>query len=90
MPESVDRVAFRNQVKSVIEESGVELPRDFDDQTSLIRSGLLDSTALFQLVLWIEGRVGAELDIADLDLAKELDTVAKLLAFTERHGPKPV
>lgn len=89
MPEHINSVILRNEVVRVIEDSGVDLPRDFDDRSSLIRSGLLDSTALFQLVLWIEERVGAELNVADFDLADELDTVDKLLAFTERHRRKP-
>lgn len=89
MTEHLDRVILRNEVIRVIEDSGVDLPRDFDDHTSLIRSGLLDSTALFQLVLWIEERVDSELNVADFDLADELDTVDKLLAFTERPLRKP-
>ena len=90
MPESSDTVRLRNEVTRVIEESGVELPPDFDEHTSMIRSGLLDSTALFQLVLWIEERVGTELDFAAFDLAEEIDTVAKLLAFTERHRQRAI
>ena len=85
MSEPADRAVLRNEVVGILRESGVELPRDFDDHTSLIRSGLVDSTALFQLVLWIEDRVGGPFDPADLDLAEELDTIDKLLAFTERR-----
>jgi len=85
MSEPADRAVLRNEVVGILRESGVELPRDFDDHTSLIRSGLVDSTALFQLVLWIEDRVGGPFDPADFDLAEELDTIDKLLAFTERR-----
>jgi acyl carrier protein len=81
--------ALRSEITRIIEDCGAELPRDFDDHTSLIRSGLLDSTALFQLVLWVEEQVGPDLDLAAFDLAAEWDTVAKLLAFTERHRRKP-
>jgi acyl carrier protein len=85
MPEPSDIAALRTEVKRVMENSGVDLPPDFDDHTSLIRSGLLDSTALFELVLWVEERVGSELNVAEIDLAEELDTIARLLAFAERR-----
>lgn len=85
MSEPADRAALRHEVVGILRESGVELPCDFDEHTSLVRSGLVDSTALFQLVLWIEERAGGPFDPADFDLAEELDTVEKLLAFTERR-----
>jgi acyl carrier protein len=81
---------LRDEVRRVIEESGVVLPSDFDDHTSLIRSALLDSLALFQVVVWLEDRLGPEFDLTAFDVAEELDSVAKVLAFIERHGRKPV
>jgi acyl carrier protein len=86
---SEDAARVRGEVRRLIEESGVGLPRDFDDHTSLIRSGLLDSTALFQVVVWLEDRLGPDFDLAAFNLAEELDTVAKVMAFIERHGSKP-
>ncbi len=55
------------------------------DETSLLRSGLFDSTALFHLVEWIERRVGAPVDPTSLDLVSEWDTVSRILAFIERR-----
>jgi len=55
------------------------------DETSLLRSGLFDSTALFHLVEWIESRVGAPVDPTSLDLVHEWDTVSRILAFIERR-----
>jgi acyl carrier protein len=76
----------REDLLRVIRESGVALPPDFDDDTSLIRSGLVDSTALFDVVLWVEERIAPGIDLTDLDLTEEWDTVRKLLAFVARHG----
>ena len=81
---------LREELVRVIEASGATLPCDVGDDTSLIRSGLLDSTALFDLALWIEERVAPGLDLASFDLAEEWDTLAKLLAFIERHAPAKV
>jgi acyl carrier protein len=79
-------MSLRDELVRVIEEGGVEMPADLTDDTSLIRSGVLDSTALFELALWVEGRVGPGLDLTSFDIAEEWDSVAKLLAFIERHG----
>ena len=79
----------REDLVRVIRESGVALPPDFGDDTSLIRSGLVDSTALFDVVLWVEERIVPGLDLTDLDLSDEWDTVRKLLAFVERHRRAP-
>ena len=79
--------SLRDDLLRVIRESGVELPADFDDDTSLIRSGLVDSTALFDVVLWVEDRIAPGLDLISLELSDEWDTVRKLLAFVGRHQP---
>ena len=77
---------LRDEILAVIEASGAVLPDDVGDHTPLIRSGIVDSTALFDLALWIEQRVGFELDPAAFDFADEWDTVARIAAFLERHA----
>jgi len=78
-------MALREELIHAIGECGVELPSDFHDESSLIRSGLLDSTGLLKLVLWVEERIGAELDLTAVDLPGEWETVRKLVSFIERH-----
>ena len=80
-------MALRDEVKRAIEESGVELPTGFHDDSSLIRSGLLDSTGLLSLVVWVEKQIGAELDLTSFDLPEEWETPRKLVCFIERHQP---
>jgi len=79
-------VTSHDEVREALEVSGVALPHDYDDDTSLIRSGLLDSMALFKLALWVEERVTPGLDLAAFDLAAEWDTPRLLRAFIARHG----
>jgi len=83
-------MSVRDELIRVIEESGAALPADLDDDTSLIRSGILDSTALFEVALWMEDHVVPGLDLTTFDLAEEWDTVRKLLSFIERHTGTPV
>jgi acyl carrier protein len=76
---------LRDELLRLLEASGASLPQDLDDNTSLIESGVLDSTALFSLVLWIDERVAPGLDLTALNLSEEWSTLAKLLAFIDRH-----
>ena len=59
--------------------TGIEPKND----TSLIRSGLLDSLALFNLALWVEREAGRPFDVTTLDLSREWDTVAGIVGFVE-------
>jgi GNAT superfamily N-acetyltransferase/acyl carrier protein len=58
-------------------------PVEGDDQ-SLIGSGRLDSSALFELSLWIEERVGRPLDPATFSVARDWDSPRSILVFIER------
>jgi acyl carrier protein len=79
-------MSLRDEIEHAIEESGAQLPPDLDDHRSLIRSGILDSIALFELALWVESRVAPGFDITAFDVAEEWDTIDKLLAFVAKHG----
>jgi acyl carrier protein len=78
--------AMRGDLIRVIEESGALLPADLDEDTSLVRSGLLDSTALFAVAMWLEEHVTPGLDLTSFDLVEEWDTIRKLLSFIETHA----
>ena len=56
---------------------GLDLPPSVEitEETSLLRSGLFDSLALFHLTDWIEQRLGAPVDPSAIDLVEEWDTV---------------
>jgi len=57
-----------------------------DDDTSLIASGILDSLALFRLVVWIEEKIGRNVDPTSMDLVRECDSVRRILDFVRRAG----
>jgi acyl carrier protein len=78
--------ALRAELLRVIREAGVSAPDDVQDDASLIRSGLLDSTALFELAVWIEERITPGLDLTTFDLAEEWDTLGKLMRFVDRYS----
>ncbi|HEX6790793.1 MAG TPA: hypothetical protein VF247_05750 [Candidatus Krumholzibacteria bacterium] len=53
--------------------------------TPLLTSGRVDSVALFQLLLWIEGRIGRPLDVTTIDMPAQWDTIDLIVAFVERE-----
>lgn len=66
----------------LLESDGIE--GEVGADTSLIRSGMLDSLALFNLSLWIEKESGGAIDLADVEIAEAWDTPAAIAEFIEQ------
>ena len=75
------RVQLLDFLRETISNPSLEL----GDDASLIRSGLLDSSGLFDLALWIENHIKSPIDPASFDLPKEWDTIAGILGFIAKH-----
>lgn len=73
-------------VRALARESDGELDAEIEEDTSLIRSGMLDSLCLLQIAEWISDCLGGELDLNAIDIRREWDTVAGILAFLDRRG----
>ena len=61
------------------------LVADVARDTPLLTSGRLDSTAVFQLLLWIEERAGHSIDVTTIDMLSQWNTVNDIIAFVERE-----
>ena len=72
-------------VRELLAKSEKEPAGELCDDTSLIRSGLLDSLALLELAEWVAEELGGALELQRIDLRAEWDTVADVLAFIERR-----
>lgn len=79
-------MSVRDELVQMIRSSGVELGAGLDDATSLLESGLLDSTALFNLMMFVEARIDPAVDLTAFDLRQEWDTVPSILAFIDKHS----
>ncbi|MGH7768276.1 MAG: GNAT family N-acetyltransferase [Candidatus Binatia bacterium] len=79
--ESVDGSSLRDELLAQFERWGIDLSSARDG--SLIASGLFDSLALFNLVLWIEAKTGRAIDPTSVDIAKEWDSVANILRYLQ-------
>jgi len=85
---SMSNEQIRGRVRSCIDALGVLLPADFDDDTELITSGLLNSLALFDLAGWIEDQCGGAVKAEEVDIPREWNSVALIAGFiTQSRQP---
>lgn len=78
-------MTLREQLVELIRSWDLEIDGHLQDDTPLITSGMFDSQALFNLLLWIEEQIGCPIDPASLDLVDEWDTIADVVGFIERR-----
>ncbi|MGH7799580.1 MAG: phosphopantetheine-binding protein [Thermodesulfobacteriota bacterium] len=78
-------MSLHDRLLAFIKELDVELNYDLKEDTSLVKSGLFDSLALFNLALWVEREIDTQVDLTTFDLSKEWDTIADILNFIEKH-----
>ncbi len=64
--------------------AGWRLRAPVTDETPLVTSGLLDSVALFNLLLWVEEQTGQPLDPTRIDIREELNTITSVLNLVAR------
>lgn len=82
-------MALRDELRRLILEFAPERAAALADDTPLITSGLVESLTLLNVALWVETKVGSEVEITSFDLAAEWDSVSDILAFIERHQGSP-
>ena len=78
-------VALREELVALVRSWDLELGEAVRDDTSLIKSGVFDSLALWNLLLWVEKQIGRPVDPTSFDLIEEWDTVADVVRFLERQ-----
>ena len=79
--DSAQTAALLRKVRSALRGFDVRLPPDFNDETPLISSGILDSLALYNLLIWIEEETGRNVDPATTDIGSAWNTVRDIAAF---------
>jgi acyl carrier protein len=63
-------------------------PQQLTDDVSLIGSGIVDSTGMLEIILFIESEFG--IDVEDRDARPEnLETITRIAAFVERKRLVP-
>ena len=75
-------VLLRDELVGLIQ-TWSSVPLSLDDDTSLIASGLLDSLALFNLILWIEQKTGRSIEPTSVNLVAEWDSITRILQYIQ-------
>jgi len=78
-------VSVRDSLNAFVQQTHSKNLHDLRPDQSLIGSGRIDSLAFFQLVLWIERETGSHIDLSNVDVRNELDTIDQIVAFVEKH-----
>lgn len=78
------RTALRRFLAANFLLSEAEFP--YDDDVSLVGAGVVDSTGVLELILFLDETFGVH--VADAEATpRNLDTVARILDFLERKRP---
>ena len=88
-PAGPSRGKLLKELRTLVLNDTPGLDRNFADSASLIASGLLESTTLVSVALWVEERIGREMDLGAFDLIAEWDSLGAIVDFVERHGVRP-
>lgn len=78
-------MSLHDRILDFIKKLNLERNTKIKADTSLIKSGLIDSLSLLHLAEWIEQQVDTHVDLTKFDLSKEWDTIADIGGFIERH-----
>jgi acyl carrier protein len=78
-------MSVRDSLNAFIQQMHSKNLRDLRPDQSLIGSGRIDSLAFFSLVLWIERETGSHIDLSNVDVRNELDTIDQIVAFVEKR-----
>lgn len=78
-------MSLRDRLVNFLQTQNLEPMKEFTDDTPLIRSGFLDSLALFNLAAWIEQEIDSRVALMDFNLEKEWDTISDILNFIEKR-----
>lgn len=80
-------MSVRDQIRSFILENFLfsTEPQGIDDETSLSDSGIIDSSGMLEIVMYLEEHWGIQ--VADEEMLREnFDTVAGIAALLARKG----
>ena len=72
-------------INKTFQEIGSTIDGELTQDTSLLRSGLLDSMGVLYLIAWVEGQVGVPVDLMEVDPVKHWDTMRDILRYCDEH-----
>ena len=80
---------LKKQVRDfVIANFYVADPESLEDRTSLLDQGIVDSTGVLEVVVFVETTFGITVEDSEM-LAENLDSIERIAAFVERKTAQP-
>jgi acyl carrier protein len=76
---------LREELLAELSQWGTREVGPLHDDASLIVSGLVDSVGLFQMLLWIEEKVGTTIDPGTVDWRRDWDSIGAILHYIEQR-----
>ena len=81
---------LRNQVRDFVTSNFyVADPKSLEDRTSLLDQGIIDSTGVLEVIMFIESTFGVTVEDAEM-LPENLDSIDNIAAFVARKTSQPV
>jgi acyl carrier protein len=82
----MDAQHLREQLARFLMDTGRIPGAELAPDAPLITSGLIDSVTLFSLALWIEEAIGEPVDLTQVVLPAQWDSVEKIIAFIDERA----
>jgi acyl carrier protein len=77
-------MTIQEQVRRfVLEHFYVSDPAELSDELSLIDSGIVDSTGMLEMILFVEGEFGFHVEDSET-IPENLETIARIAAYVAR------
>ena len=64
-------------------------PKSLEDRTSLLDHGIIDSTGVLEVIMFIESTFGVTVEDSEM-LPENLDSIERIAAFVARKTSQPV
>jgi acyl carrier protein len=64
-------------------------PRSLEDRTSLLDQGIIDSTGVLEVIMFIESTFGVTVEDSEM-LPENLDSIERIAAFVARKRALPI
>jgi acyl carrier protein len=77
-------MALRKQIRDFVTTNFyVADPKTLEDSTSLLDHGIIDSTGVLEVIMFVETAFGVTVEDAEM-LPENLDSIERIAAFVER------
>lgn len=84
-----NRAALLRELRALITTDTPGLSGTLAENAPLITSGVVESATLVSVAVWVEDRIGREMDLGAFDLVAEWDSLSAIVDFVERHASGP-